>query len=166
MNVLKDWVLPIISAVFTLFIAPLLYEYFVTIRPEITQMKVDINTIIENQKTIESVYTKVDKDGKPCKIGVGMDKTGATVYVYTHKDLGLKNNDIIYISNPFSPFKQSIWCTVCLLEPTAKDIEGIADMYLSREALKVLGKNEAGVFNMSYKTKKEDMQSEMMEQTD
>lgn len=39
MNALKDWVLPIISA----------------------------------------VYTKVDKDGKPSKIGVGMDKTGAAV---------------------------------------------------------------------------------------
>jgi len=157
-DVLKTWILPLFSFVFTVLITPFLWEYYVTVRPEIKNIANDIREIKDNMEVIESRYTKSDGDGKPCKIGISRDKTGIAAYVYTSKShsLNLKSGNVINISNPYDVHRASIWCTVSIIEDEQKPSD--ADIFLSQEAINKLGiKNEKfgiGLFNMNYKISK------------
>ena len=150
----KGWIFNICTAL----IIPLLWEYYVTVRPDLKKMADDINVMKDNISIIESRYTKSDDDGKTCKIGISGDKTGIAAYVYTSKShsLNLKSGDVINISNPFDVHRASIWCTVSIIEDEQKPSD--ADIFLSHEAMNKLGiKSEnfkIGLFKMSYKISK------------
>ena len=157
-DLLRNWIFPIFCFIFTVLIIPFLWEYYVTVRPEIKKIASEITVIKEKVSIIESRYTKSDDNGRTCKIGISGDKTGIAAYVYTSKSysLNLKSGDVINISNLFDVHRASIWCTVSIIEDEQKPSD--ADIFLSHEAMNKLGiKNEnfkIGLFNMSYKISK------------
>ena len=156
---LKNWLFPIFSFIFTVLIIPFLWEYYVTVRPELQNIAKDMRTIRDDVEIIESRYTKSDGNGISCKIGISADKTGIAAYVHTSKtqSLNLKSGDVINISNPFDAHRASIWCTVSISEDE-KMRSSDAHLFLSQEAMNKLGiKSESfklGVFNMSFKISK------------
>ena len=160
-EIFKNWIFPIFTLIFTALIIPFFWEYYVTVRPEIKNTAKDIQEIKNRMEIVESKYTKSDNQGKACKVGISRDKIGATVYIYNSKNsyLNLKSGDVINISNPYDIHRASIWCTVCIIETGQNTPTGDADMFLSREALNRLGINDftKGVFNMSHKTRKDDL---------
>lgn len=144
-------IFPIMIFVFTIFIAPLLWEYYVTIRPNIINIDKNIQSMNNSISLIESRYTKKDVNGMDCKVGITSEMSGNSVAMPESNKYNLKGADVIYVTNPYSPYSPTMRFTVYLKENTSNN-DSKCDFFLSKEAMERLDINKKefykGVFNM------------------
>jgi len=154
---IRNWVAPILYVIVTVLIAPILYDYFFTLKPEIQKINDNIHRISFSLEEIENRYTKRDENGIDCKVGISSEMSGNNVAIPANNKFGLKGADKIYVTNPYSKYNPTMIFIVYLKEVDSKNPSN-CDIFLSKEAMEKLDIKKdyfnIGVFNMKMRIEK------------
>jgi hypothetical protein len=157
MDFIRNWVAPILYVIVTVIIAPVLIDYFFTLKPEIQKINDNIQKISCSLEEIENRYTKRDENGVDCKVGISSEMSENNVAVFENNKFGLKGADKIYVTNPYSKYNPTMVFIVNLKEVDKKNPSN-CDIFLSKEAMEKLDINKSdfykGIFNMKMRTEK------------
>ena len=161
-TLIRDWIAPVLYVIVTVFLAPILYDYFVTLKPNVQKIDNNIEGIMSSMKEIENRYTKRDENGIDCKVGFSNEISGNNIVLPENNKFGLKGADKIYITNPYSIFNTTMMFIVNLIEFDSKN-PSKCDVFISKEAIEKLDikKNDLcrGIFSMKMRTEKKEQQS-------
>lgn len=150
------------------------YNHFFDVKPSINDIKTSSTKILDTEKEIQSNierieehYLQKDKEGIRCKIGYSKELKGKNVSVFKDNKLGLKSQDVIYITNPYGLFTPTVAFIVSTEDGYAGDSK--ADMFVSKEGLDKLDINKdqykKGLFEVRMRYKDSNKQNSIQDRS-
>lgn len=166
-----QWRNCIISALIGI-ILTVCYNHLFDVKPSINDIKTSSAKILDTEKEIQSnierieeQYLQKDKEGIRCKIGYSTELKENRVSVFKDNKLGLKSQDVIYITNPYGLFTPTVAFIVSTEDGYAGDSK--ADMFVSKAGLDKLDINQdqynKGLFEVRMRYKDSNKQNHIQE---